>query len=136
MKIIESFNEFNDKLDNVKKAKEEASKIKDGIRKLIENLPDNKKINRLSSNSFTMSSKDMNISKSLDPFYYDFKAQYKKISEYLNKCDIENFIEKFNEIIEKGHFTMYTGSKNIHGDSVKTKYILNPEVINNLKSLI
>ena len=66
---------------------EAESKVKDivaQIAKLIESCPDNTKIER-TGNSFLIRVKDLSKNFNLSPDYYDFKYQYKLISEYLQK---------------------------------------------------
>ena len=66
---------------------EAESKVKDivaQIAKLIESCPDNPKIER-TGNSFLIRVKDLSENFNLSPAYYDFKYQYKLISEYLQK---------------------------------------------------
>ena len=68
---------------------EAESKVKDivaQIAKLIESCPDNPNIERIENgNSFLIRVKDLSKNFNLSPDYYDFKYQYKLISEYLQK---------------------------------------------------
>jgi hypothetical protein len=86
------------------------------INKLCESileLPDNPDIKRVSNNSFTISSSDVFKSKSavMSGYHYDFKFQYRKISDKLKETGDINCLDKIlseAKIVEHGHsFTLH-----------------------------
>lgn len=120
-------------ITELSKISKQGEKIKSELQLLVLNLPDNSNTNRLSENPhvFTMSSSQVfNNAKNnqflrLDPFFYDFKAQYKYISEVINKSRPDNVVLMLQQIVWKGK----------HKD--KTNYkSFNPAVINHLRKLM
>ena len=113
--------------------------FREGLRQLIENLPDNPAIKRLSSNSFTMSSKDLTqtfvgrtskgtvrrvVNSVWSPAMHDFKHQYKRIAVIINKVKFEDICNTIDRIINTGGYT---------SSSVPEKF--HPGVIENLRTL-
>ena len=93
--------------DQILKIAEEAevkiSKIRSELQAIINELPDNPRINRMSSRSFTISSsalRDGNQFLRLDPFFHDFKAQYQKVCDIIETCHPENITSVLQEIVK------------------------------------
>lgn len=101
--------------------------IKNDLRNKIQSLPDNSKISRLKSGAFTISSKDIFASKGtvLSPSYYDFKLQYKYLSEVIDNTNINNLFTTLD-------FIIVSGTHKIGSNTMK----FNPEVIAYLKEII
>lgn len=66
----------------------------------IESLPDNPRIKRLSSNAFTISSKNLGDNWSAE--HHDFKRCYQLIVQYLRKQSPAMFLARFKGIITAG----------------------------------
>jgi hypothetical protein len=104
----------------------EAIKVRKQIADCILGLPDNPNINRIGNGCFTI--KFSELAKNdmvLSAEYYDYKVQYKAIHRVLIDVPLEHTIDKLFDIITKG--SVIIGKHNIK---------LNPEVIENLKSII
>ena len=102
--------------------------IRAEIQCAITNLPDNPNIKRVNQQCFTMSSADMmkdNPTMRLDPFFHDFKAQYKYIAEAIERARPENIVPLLEKIAIDGNHKSTTGLKTFH-----------PQVILHLKRLI
>lgn len=101
--------------------------LKKSLSEAIQNLPDNPRITRLNGTAgpraFTMSSRDLNNVWS--PFYHDFKAQYKKLVEIVDKASLETVGTVLTRIIEKGNHPESGGTVKFH-----------PDVIENLRGLL
>jgi hypothetical protein len=97
----------------------------DAITQTIESLPDNPHTKQLGAGCFTMSSSQLlNASWSVE--YYDFKYQYRQISEALRIA--VNPEVKLKTIITEGKMLVYS-----HGKPRTLN--LHPEVISNLINL-
>ena len=112
-------------LAELQKTLAKIEKIRIAINKAIFELPDNPNIKRIGDkpNCFIVSSKD--ITSKWSPFYHDFKKQYKKITEVLDRARPENVIDHLNAIIATGQFKDST-----------TIHTFHPSVIDNLKGII
>lgn len=112
---------------SIKELVEKIESVKVELKNKIESLPDNTRINRLGAGSFTISSKDIFASEGivLTPSYYDFKLQYKYLSEVIDKTNINNLFTTLDFIIV---------SKTHKSGSNTMKF--NPEVIGYLKEII
>lgn len=100
-----------------------AGVIKMLLQRKIKSLPDNPNIERLGGGAFSMNISEVfkNKQTSLSPEFYDFKSQYNKISNELDKTDSLKVFEKFEKIINEGK----VGST-----------ILHPEVEQHLKQIL
>jgi hypothetical protein len=117
-------------MEELKKINElvlEAIKIRKQIADCILNLPDNPNINRIGDgNCFTIKFSELEKNEMIfSAEYYDFKVQYKAIHRALIDVSLEHTIDRLFDIITKGSVTI--GKHNIR---------LNPEVVQNLKSII
>lgn len=92
----------------------------------IKDLPDNKKIKRLSKRCYTINSKDLSGGLNLSAFYYDFKAQYQYIVDLIEGSTINRIESVLVEIITTGRCKDKVYSK------TKT---FNPEVVEHLKAI-
>lgn len=93
---------------------------------LINALPDNPKINRISDNAYTISSSDLGT-KNWSPSYNDFKSQYERIAE-----DVKRSSDPFNQLA-----TIITvGKVKDHRTTPKKFVTLHPDVIEHLKGII
>ena len=96
--------------------------FKQKLKDLICNLPDNPNITRISeTKAFTISMSTMVASGSLimSPFYYDFKAQYKAISETVDRVEVMNIYSTMERIIKEGKIKVQNHSETLHPDVVK-----------------
>lgn len=116
--INQDLNEIKNKIDI----------MKDKLKDKINSLPDNPKINRVSANCFILNYKDLDMN-NWTPQYYDFKRQYKFISDMIDNSDIKVIIKNIDIIITKG--------KLYYGKIPYNKEIIyfNPEVVNYLKTI-
>jgi thymidylate kinase len=87
-------------VSEIKELDEKIKKIRQDIKQLILDLPDNPCLKRISKNCFTISSKDLNDN--FSAFFHDFKKQYEKIAEIIAKSELENILPHLNFIIENG----------------------------------
>ncbi len=103
-------------LNQISEKSVELKKLQEAIAKAINELPDNPNIQRISEHPrcFVMSSKDvfagnkygftdMRIRHNWSVFYHDFKAQYKKIAEVIERARPESVLVQLNSIINTGH---------------------------------
>ena len=98
-------NEDNAKLliieSNVVRAR--AERIKDELKRLILDLPDNKNIKKFADkpNCFIINSSEIFKDKdhTFSPEYYDFKYQYKKLVEKIDQLNVLTFGEALKQII-------------------------------------
>lgn len=72
------------------KLAEEAQRIKDGLKAEIAALPDNPKIKRLSDSPSCYSVKAGDLGNNFSAEYHDFKWQYERIIEIIDKTDTLN----------------------------------------------
>ena len=95
----------------------------------IEGLPDNPNITRLGNgNCFTMSSS--NLQSNWSAKHYDFKSQYKSVSEELERvADSKDIIKRLKQIIK---------DEGVRVRSRETSYWvkLHPDVVEHLKGLL
>jgi len=108
---------------NIMPLVEQAIAIRKQIANLILNLPDNNRINRISSNAFTLNSSELlNENYNLSPLYHDFKRQYRMIANALLSIPIENTEQWLKAICNRGYF-----------QAGPTKVTLHPMVIENIR---
>ena len=121
--------------------------FRSGLMKLIEELPDNPRIKRLgSSGCFTMSVRDtfqaLKVGEYKDgkekrklisnwcPEFHDFKRQYQRIAQIINKERFETIISTVEKIIKEEKW-FYPGTLRTSGWTFQ----FHPEVVSHLKSL-
>lgn len=109
--------------------------ISEKIQSKILELPDNPNIERLGGGAFTMNISQVFASKThnLSPEYYDFKYQYKKIAEVIERIEPSAVFEKLERICENGKLE-YVGN-GMHG-STRNHLTFHPDVISYIKELI
>lgn len=105
--------------------RQEADRIKEGLKNQILALPDNPNITRrFGSGAFAVSSSQ--LGKSWSPFYHDFLAQYEILVKLINETDLMKLPAVLAEIVATG--------------KLKVKYrgtvTFNPEVIKHLVDII
>lgn len=100
----------------------QVKELKDRLRTRIEELPDNPKIQRMSDTAFVMNIKDIGPEAILSPLYHDFKAQYRIISDLIDRAPVEEVSRILDRIFKDGTY-VYKGQS--------TKF--HPEVIRNLR---
>lgn len=131
---------LNDLQSKINQLNAEVSAIVLAIAQKIDEFPDNPNINRISEspNVFTINVKDLNRNKSLSPFDYDWRFQYRMIAEYLIDNPTQLGINQVGDILKKGWFGLssdkgcYKASPNNYSHRV---YLID-EVIKNLKSIL
>jgi hypothetical protein len=110
--------------------------LKKKIEEQIRSAPDNPRIKRLGSRSFTMSFSEIKTSDDLilSPFYYDFKSQYEKIIEILNATTMERCSAVLREILTNRNRSktapLYTYL--YQGHNIK----FHPEVVENVRKAL
>ena len=117
--------DFNRLKREIKNFDQRYKAIIEKLKKRINELPDNPKINRLDKNCFTIKVSDLQNKWSAE--YYDYKHQYKTLCNILEKCKVNTVIRTIEKIIETGQIS------NINGYQT---YYFNPEVIEFLKEVI
>ena len=98
------------------------------VERLISDLPDNPRINRLASNPscFTISSKDLFAGRgNLSPFYQDFKKQYEAVILMLRAGNPLLVVTRLRKIIN-GTAVVVSGQRTA----------LHPDVLVNLQSIL
>lgn len=70
--------------------------IRQEINDLILSLPDNRLSKKISNRSFTINFSDLLPDKCLSAEIYDFRYQYEKIIEYINKIPVEKIYDRLN----------------------------------------
>lgn len=110
----------------IKELGERLEEIRRVIKEKISSLPGNPRINRLSDspNCFVMQSKD--LENSWSPEYHDFKIQYERIIQEINKAGAFNVINRLREITQSGNV------KGLRGHSLR----LHPDVVEHLNKLL
>lgn len=100
--------------------------MKTRIQALVEALPDNPNINRVSKNAFTMKASEMFKHDNWLPEFHDFKAQYRLV---LSRLDSSKSIAEFKAFLSKA-----IEDKQMR----KGKYThkLHPEVVIKLEKLL
>lgn len=97
--------------------------LRNRIRLILEDLPDNPKITRSpDGKTFVMSFSDLPPDEPWAAFYYDFKAQYNFLIERLEVKPVELFINELK------HDVIKTRKLTVRG----TAYRFNPTVCNHL----
>lgn len=96
--------------------------LRQDLLKRLSELPDNPRITRRSDKCFTINVKDIGPGAILSPFYHDFKAQYKEISEIIEEETLEDASKKIDTIIKTGSLMYKNKAMHFH-----------PDVITNLK---
>lgn len=110
------------------KYEEALEALKQDLTDKIRSLPDNPKIHRVKGNPhcFIMGSKDLGSIWS--PEYHDFKHQYEVIIEMIEKRNIKQIKELFQQILSKG-WVYFESSKG------RNRHKFHPEVIEMLRNL-
>lgn len=75
--------------------------LRDEIKDLIKNLPQNPDITPAGS-GFTMSIRKLSPDMNLSPYYYDFKFQYEEIIKVIDNTQIENLDERVKRMLVTG----------------------------------
>lgn len=105
---------------------QQAIAIRKAIADVIIGLPDNDKINRISDSPSTFTMSSNNLFKGItSPAFYDFKHQYRMLSEVILELPIEDTVNWLNKTLDKGSFIC---------KGVKIQ--LHPEVIEHIKGVI
>ena len=109
----------------------QVQKIKEKFAEQINALPDNPKINRISTSPccFTIMSSD--LGNNWSPFYHDYKAQYKFLADLVTKTKGESIINILEKIVKKG---TYSQVAHPYGPTYTRKF--HPAVISKLKEII
>ena len=76
--------------------------IKLGISQMIADLPDNPDITRIGPQVFSISVSKTSISMGWSPETYDFRAQYKALSELVEKARPENVVSVLTRTLDEG----------------------------------
>ena len=105
--------------------------IKQSICQQILDLPDNPRINRLSGKGNCFIIQFKNLGNNWSPEFHDFKIQYKKIVEMIDKLELESILPFLKKVIEDGF--IYISSGNFDR---KYKFTFNPEVIEFIKNCV
>lgn len=118
-----------------------------GLLRLIQDLPDNPAITRLSGKSYLINSKDLTqtfigktrdgkekrvVNNSWSPEMHDFRYQYKRIAVIINKVKFEDICNTLDRIIDEGGYT--TRSKE-WGLSFTWPEKFHPGVIENIRKI-
>jgi hypothetical protein len=74
--------------------------IKDSIRAAIRNLPDNPRIQRLDQQCFVVKSGD--LGNNWTPQHHDFRAQYERIIQEVDKLPIAHIPAFFQKVVDEG----------------------------------
>jgi len=101
----------------------QVERVKLGLIEAIEKLPDNPRISRLGSNTFEMSSK--NLENNWSVLYHDFKAQHRKLGKIIRRQELPQIAPVLMGIVERGTFPGKSGTVKFH-----------PLVIRNIKALM
>lgn len=116
-------------LEEIERGRQTLEHLKDTLKTAINDLPDNPRIERLNGNgkgslrAFVIKSSD--TGGIISPFFHDFKAQYRKIAEILDKARIETINSVLVRILETGSYSEKGGTVKFH-----------PEVIRNLAGFV
>lgn len=111
-------------LQDLEAVQKESARLFEELEDTILNLPDNPRIKRLGTNSFTISSKNLGTT-NWTPLYHDFKASYQHIMEWLKKKDITKVRDALLSVIEKGYIRETYNRQDFH-----------PDVIEHLKTIL
>lgn len=109
-------------------ASQEAEQLKTAktkIQQLIEALPENDKIDRVSKNAFVMSSSELTAHDNWTPGYHDFQQQYALV---LSRLESVKSIAEFDAFLSKAIETKQI-KKGTH------TYKLHPTVVDELRNL-
>lgn len=102
----------------------EKRRILRSIKKELMSLPDNKNIERISDNIYTINFSDLDDF-ILSPQHYNFTKTYEYIYEYLEKAEVGEIRKRLDEIIKKKKFKMKYQLYTVH-----------KEIVNNLKKIL
>ena len=113
--------------------------IKRKLRKKIRSFPNNPNIKRISNspNCYTMMSSEIFKDKdhTMSAEYYDFKYQYKRITDTIRKMDITSIETSLERWIKNGYLDYSTYSQ-INQRFFPNRMKLHPQVIEYLKTLL
>lgn len=106
------------KIDDVRR---QVKDLKAALVQEMQTLPDNPRITRLTGTgspaAFTLNSRDLgNV---WSPFYHDFKAQYAKLAEIVDKTNLETVGTVLTRIIERGSHPESGGTVKFHPDVIE-----------------
>lgn len=100
----------NEISSDVKALSKKVEKFRADLLQLIQGLPDNPAIKRLSGNCYTISMKDLTqkFGRSVNSMWsaeaHDFKYQYKRIAVILNKVQFDDICNTLDRILEVGSY--------------------------------
>jgi len=125
--------------DSIKDLQWQALTIKRKIRQKIRSLPNNPNIKRISSspNCFVMNVSEIfgDKDQTFSAEYYDFRYQYKKMSNIIKKMDVTKIENSINEWIRTGYINYSTYSK-INQRFFQNRLKLHPQVVEYLKTIL
>lgn len=105
---------------------EEAEQARQDVIKIVENLPDNPAIEKLSKNCIVIPFKEVDVQRSLHPTYYDFKQQYKMITSRMSSVSLHNVGTFLKSVIDTGWLVLPD----------KSRFPIHPKVVENLKEVL
>ena len=110
---------------------EAKERLKAEFARLMGELPDNPRIQRLSPQCFVISSKDMGTATwgKWGAEAHDFKAQYRVLLGLLDNVPLSQGIERIKEALEKE-------SVRIRADMSSHQFPLHPDVISSVRGLL
>jgi len=102
----------------------DVTKIKQKLNLCLAESPQNSEIKQISTkpHCFLISLSTIQKNKTiLCPYYYDFKYQYKKIIEIIERTSIENLAHKLRLVIKNGYYIFQDRNKLVfHEKVIKT----------------
>jgi hypothetical protein len=106
----------------------QGQELKEGLAKILLELPDNPRITRLggSARCFTIKSSDLGTT-NWTPFYHDFKLQYDKLASIICKTQLATIPARLREIVE---------TKSYRDPSEKYTYHFHTDVILHIAELL
>ena len=113
----------------IKELVTKAANIRQEIKDLILNLPDNRLSKKIGARSFAINSSDLLPDICLSPETYDFRYQYKKIIEYLDETPIE-------KVYDRLHFMFIPNARGIYWYIGPPPIRLHPTVVKNVKKIL
>lgn len=98
-------------------ARQQVEMLKKSLGETIHNLPDNPRITDFRGCGFSLHSRDLNNVWS--PFYHDFKAQYTKLVEIVDKARLDTIGYVLTRIVESGSYPESSGTVKFHPDVIE-----------------
>lgn len=114
--------------DMAKQEQKQLEATKQTLVGILDNLPDNPAIHRVSKNAFTVSSSELFKRDSWSPRDHDFKYQYQVV---INKLEASESLSSFQRFLER---VISTGV--IEATQSNERVKLQPEVVEELKRLL